>query len=131
MKHLLRWIASLANGSLRGLASRLDQLYACSGRASMPAEQVVLGVVVLAMGGLWSEGLLSQQWDDGMVCRWFVGLGAAAAMRHQPRFSKNREGRLKRMLAPCLKTLLSNGHFSWMCPAAASLSIPCLAPACP
>ena len=121
-KHPLRRIRLLANEALKGLDRTFEQLYACSGRPSIPPEQLLRSLLLQAIYGLRSERLLLEQLDYNMLYRWFVGLGADDPIWHQTSFSKNRERLLNQKVLSLflekllgmeeVKPLLSNDHFS-------------------
>ena len=121
-KHPLRRIRFLANEALKGLDRTFEQLYACSGRPSIPPEQLLRSLLLQAIYGLRSQRLLLEQLDDNMLYRWFVGLGADDPIWHQTSFSKNRERLLNQKVLSLflekllgmeeVKPLLSNDHFS-------------------
>ena len=121
-KHPLRQIRLLAHEALKRLDSRFEKLYACSGRPSIPPEQLLLALLLQAIYGLRSKRLLLEQLDDNMLYRWFVGLGADHPIWHNSTFTKNRERLLnEKVLSLFLETLLgmeevkpllSNDHFS-------------------
>ena len=60
----------------QGLDRTLDEWYACSGRPSIPPEQLLRALLLQAIYGLRSERLFLEQLDDNILYRWFVDLGA-------------------------------------------------------
>ena len=57
------------NEALKHLDRTLDELYAASGRPSIPPEQLLRALLPQAIYGLGSERLLLEQLDYNMVYR--------------------------------------------------------------
>ncbi|MFL5256856.1 MAG: IS5 family transposase [Rhodopila sp.] len=120
--HPLRTIRPLVNAALVRLSPDFDEIYALTGRPSIPPEQLLRALLLQAFFTVRSERQLMEQLRYNILFRWFVGLSIAAPVWDVTVFTKNRNrllegdiahGFLRAVLAdPQVKRLLSNEHFS-------------------
>ena len=73
--HPLRRIRRLVDRALTELSSRFDELYASSGRPSIPPERLLRALLLQILFSVRSERQLMEQLDYNLLFRWFVGLG--------------------------------------------------------
>jgi len=89
--HPLRAIRRMTDEALRGLAKKLDGLYAATGRPSIPPEQLLRALLLQVLYSVRSERLLMEQLDYNLLFRWFVGLRMDDRVWDVTVFTKNRE----------------------------------------
>src|SRR5260370_10794023 len=75
----------------RGLAKKLDGLYAPAGRPSIPPEQLLRGLLLQVLYSVGSERLLMEQMEYNLLFRWFVGLRMDDEVWDVTVFTKNRD----------------------------------------
>ncbi len=90
-KHPLRRIRQLVRDVLKELSPSLGQLYSTEGRPSVPPEQLLSALLLLAFYGIRSENQLMEQLDYNLLYRWFVGLSPDEKVWDATTFSHNRE----------------------------------------
>ena len=90
-KHPLRAIRALVNEVLAALDGEFSQLYAESGRPSIPPERLLRALLLQAFYTIRSERQLMEQIDYNLLYRWFVGLGVDEAVWVPTVFTKNRD----------------------------------------
>jgi transposase len=73
-EHPLRPTRLMTDEALRRLSPRFDAIYATTGRASVPPEQL-LRARLLVLYSVRRERLLMEQLQYHPLFRWFVGLG--------------------------------------------------------
>jgi transposase len=118
----LRAIRQLADAALESLTAAFDELYARTGRPSIPPEMLLRAMLLQAFYSIRSERLLMERLEFDLLFRWFVGLSIDDPVWDHSVFSKNRDRLLagdvaSRFLAavlaqPRVKRLLSSEHFS-------------------
>lgn len=89
--HPLRRIREMADRALRELSLWFDQLYARTGRPSIPPEQLLRAQILQALYTIRSERQLMDQIDGNWRYRWFVGLKADDPVWDVTVFTKNRD----------------------------------------
>src|SRR5215475_2603537 len=89
--HPLRRIREMADRALQELSLWLDQLYAKTGRPSIPPEQLLRAQILQALYTIRSERQLMDQIDGNWRYRWFVGLKADDPVWDVTVFTKNRD----------------------------------------
>ena len=122
LDHPVRRIRAMADEALAALDEDFDQLYAATGRPSIPPEQLLRALLLMILYSLRSETQLMEQLQYNLLFRWFVGLEMDDAVWVPTVFSKNRERLIagavsQRMLAAVLEAakahhLLSEEHFT-------------------
>jgi len=120
--HPLRAIRQLSDAALESLTATFGELYARTGRPSIPPEMLLRAMLLQAFYTIRSERLLMERLEFDLLFRWFVGLSIDDPVWDHSVFSKNRDRLLagdvaSRFLAavlaqPRVKRLLSSEHFS-------------------
>jgi transposase len=93
--HPLRRVREMADRALQGLSGWFDQLYAQTGRPSIPPEQLLRAQILQALYTIRSERQLMDQIDGNWRYRWFVGLKVDDAVWDVTVFTKNRDRLLR------------------------------------
>jgi transposase len=118
--HPLRAIRKAVDDILRVMAKDFDDMYARTGRPSVPPERLLRAALLQIFYSVRSERMLMEQMNYNLLFRWFVGLELDEPMWNHAVFSKNRERLLnqevareffRRVLAQA-KPHLSDEHFS-------------------
>jgi transposase len=122
MDHPLRAIREIVNEALVGLSPEFEELYAKSGRPSIPPEKLLRALLLQAFYSVRSERQLMEQLGYNLLFRWFVGLSLDAAVWDVTVFTKNRDRLIAgdvaaQFMAAVLNqervnALLSDDHFS-------------------
>ena len=89
--HPLRAIRALTDQALRTLSRRFAGLYAQTGRASIPPEQLLRALVLQVLYTVRSERLLMEELNYNLLFRWFVGLNMDDPVWHPTTCTKNRD----------------------------------------
>jgi len=120
--HPLRAIREILNTALGDMDLLFESIYEESGRASVPPERLLRGLVLQALYGIRSERLLCEQLGYNMLYRWFVGLSMDEAAWDHSTYTKNRDRLIKHEVVRALfgqvmeqakrARLLSDEHFS-------------------
>lgn len=120
--HPLRAIRLLVNQALGGLNGLFNEIYADSGRASIPPEKLLRAMLIQVFFSLRSERQLMEQVHYNLLFRWFIGLAIDDEVWDHSTFSKNRERLMEHavverfftevMSVADRKGLLSKEHFS-------------------
>ena len=120
--HPLRAMRTLVDPILTELSPRFTDLYAASGRPSIPPEQLLRALLVQVLYTIRSERQLIEQLDYNLLFRWFVGLGMDEPVWHPTTFTKNRDRLVGGAIAEAFLTgvlrqaaargLLSTEHFT-------------------
>jgi len=72
--HPLRPILIMADKALTELSPIFRELYAKTGRPSIPPEQLLRSLLLQILYSIRSERMLVEQLDYNLLFRWFVGL---------------------------------------------------------
>src|SRR6185503_8890976 len=72
--HPLRAIRTLVDEVLVDMSREFDQLYATTGRPSIPPERLLRAQLLQIFYSIRSELLLIEQLDYNLLFRWFVGM---------------------------------------------------------
>ena len=120
--HPLRPVREMTDMALEALSKRFDEMYANTGRPSIPPEQLLRALLLQALYSIRSERMLVEQLEYNLLFRWFVGLGMNDRAWNHAVFSKNRErllaGEVAAEFFACVveqartMRLLSDEHFS-------------------
>lgn len=89
--HPLRAIRSLVDKALRAMGPLFDELYAPTGRQSIPPERLLRALLVQALYSIRSERQLMEQMQYNLLYRWFVGLNVDDPVWDVTVFTKNRD----------------------------------------
>ncbi len=120
--HPLRAMRTLVDGALEAMSSQFEELYAQTGRPSIPPERLLRALLLQVLYSLRSERLLMEELEYNLAFRWFVGLGMDDAVWVPTTFTKNRDRLLEGDIAQAFfdavlaqgrsEQLLSSEHFS-------------------
>ncbi len=121
-RHPLRDIRKIVDKALGELSSTFDEMYARSGRPSIPPEQLIRAMLIQVLFSIRSERQLMEELDFNLLYRWFVGLSMDDQVWNHSVFSKNRDRLLLHDVADrffdairdqaAAKKLLSQDHFT-------------------
>ena len=121
-EHPARQIRAMVDRALADLDADFDQLYASTGRPSIPPEQLLRAQLLMILYSIRSETQLIEQLHYNFLYCWLVGLEMDDAVWVATVFSKNRERLIEgavsqRMLEAVLDqagehNLLSEEHFT-------------------
>ncbi len=98
--HPLRRIKPLADSALRRMSPLFDEIYADSGRPSIPPEHLLKSSLLMAFYTVRSERQFCEQLRYNLLFKWFLDLNVEDEPFHPTTFTKNRE------------RLLSADHFA-------------------
>ena len=122
LDHPLRTIKRLADDAFAELSTAFDQMYAASGRPSIPPERLLKALLLIDLYSVRSERALCEQLDYDLLFRWFLGMNMIEPSFDPSTFSKNRERLLEHnvaqqffdqiVLAASQLGLLSDEHFT-------------------
>src|SRR3954464_11606065 len=120
--HPLRAIRAMSDKALCQMSSRFDEMYAKTGRPSIPPEKLLRAQLIQMLYTVRSERLLMEEIDYSVLFRWFVGMNLDEPVWDVTVFTKNRnrllEGDIAReFLNEVLnqareKNLTSDEHFT-------------------
>lgn len=118
--HPLRAVKKLADKALRELSPVFDEMYADSGRPSVPPERLLKGLLLIALYSLRSERQLCEQLEYNLLFRWFLDMDMMEAAFDASTFSRNRERLMEHEVAALFfaavrdqgANLMSAEHFS-------------------
>ncbi len=88
--HPLRKIRAMADEALKNMSERFDQMYAKTGRPSIPPEKLLRAQLIQMLYSVRSERLLMEEIDYSMLYRWFVGMNLDEPVWDVTVFTKNR-----------------------------------------
>jgi transposase len=89
--HPLRPIRQYGDTALTALSSKLETLYARTGRPSIAPEKLLRALLLQVLYSLRSERLLMEELQYNLLFRWFVGLDLDAPVWDVTVFTKNRD----------------------------------------
>jgi transposase len=89
--HPLRGIKRIADHVLDDMSSLFDEMYAETGRPSVPPERLLKSMVLMALYTIRSERQFCEQLDYNLLFRWFLGMNMVEDSFDASTFSKNRE----------------------------------------
>ena len=120
--HPLRAIRAMSDKALSQMSARFDEMYAKTGRPSIPPEKLLRAQLIQMLYTVRSERLLMEEVDYSVLFRWFVGMNLDEPVWDVTVFTKNRnrllEGEVAReFLSEVLKqaqeqNLTSDEHFT-------------------
>lgn len=120
--HPLRGIRALTDRALHGMQRQLSELYAKTGRPSIPPEQLLRALLLQSLYSIRSERQLVEQLRYNLLFRWFVGLEMEDKIWDFSTFSQNRTRFLSKDIAGRFQSellqiadahrLLSREHFT-------------------
>ena len=95
LDHPIRTIKRLADAALAGLSPLFDELYAETGRPSIPPERLLKASLLIALYSVRSERAFCDELEYHLLYRWFLGMSLVEPGFDASTFSKNRERLLK------------------------------------
>lgn len=120
--HPLRAIKRIADDVLDDMSSLFDEMYAETGRPSVPPERLLKSMVLIALYTVRSERQFCEQLDYNLLFRWFLGMSMVEDGFDASTFSKNRERLMAHEVAQvffhsvvekaCAAHLMSAEHFT-------------------
>ena len=120
--HPLRSIKGYADTVLRSLSRDIDELYAVTGRPSIPPERLLKASLLIALYSVRSDRLFCEMLDYNILFRWFLDMNLEEPGLDQSNFSRLRERLVESELACRFfdavvgearkLELLSNEHFT-------------------
>lgn len=100
--HPLRAVKRLVEVVLRELSPVFDEMYAKTGRPSVPPERLLKATVLMALYTIRSERMLCEQLDYNLLFKWFLDMDMHEPAFDATSFGKNRDRLLRHDVA---------GHF--------------------
>jgi transposase len=89
--HPLRTIRTMADQALKEMSGLFDDLYATTGRPSIPPEKLLRAQLIQMLYSVRSERLLMEEIDYSVLFRWFVGFNMDDEVWDPTVFTKNRD----------------------------------------
>jgi transposase len=89
--HPLRAIRAMADRALANMSERFDDMYAQTGRPSIPPERLLRAQLIQMLYSVRSERLLMEEIDYSVLFRWFVGMNLDEEVWDPTVFTKNRD----------------------------------------
>ena len=89
--HPLRAIRAMADLALWSMSARFDEMYATTGRPSIPPEKLLRAQLIQMLYSVRSERLLMEEIDYSVLFRWFVGMNLDESVWDVTVFTKNRD----------------------------------------
>lgn len=89
--HPLRAIRAMADQALRNMSESFDDMYAKTGRPSIPPEKLLRAQLIQMLYSVRSERLLMEEIDYSVLYRWFVGMNLDEPVWDVTVFTKNRD----------------------------------------
>lgn len=89
--HPLRPIRAMVNRALDAMSSDFSELYASTGRPSIPPEKMLRAQLLLILYSIRSDRQLMEQLNYNLLFRWFVGLSVDDPVWVASSFSHNRD----------------------------------------
>ncbi len=89
--HPLRAVKALADAALKQLGAVFDQMYADTGRPSVPPERLLKGLLLIALYSVRSERQFCDQLGYNLLFRWFLDMDMVEEAFDASTFSRNRE----------------------------------------
>ena len=120
--HPLRPMRAMVDAALEEMSPVFAELYAGSGRPSIPPERLLRALLLQILHSVRSERQLMEQLEYNLLFRWFVGIGMDEPVWVPTTFTKNRDRLLEGEVAQVFfdavlaqarqQQLLSSEHFS-------------------
>lgn len=97
--HPLRSIKGYADTVLKSLSRDFDELYAVTGRPSIPPERLLKASLLIALYSVRSDRLFCEMLDYNILFRWFLDMNLEERGLDQSNFSRLRERLVESALA--------------------------------
>jgi len=88
-EHPIRAIRQLADAALRTLTEVFDEMYAATGRPSVPPERLLKGQLLIALYSIRSERQLCEQLKYNLLFRWFLDMDMLEPAFDASTYSRN------------------------------------------
>lgn len=121
-KHPARTLKKLADECLSELSSVFDEMYASTGRPSIPPERLLKSMLLMALYSINSERMFCERLRYDLLFRWFLDMSMVDEPFDASSFSRNRERLLEHEVAHLFlqqvvqlgrkHRLMSSEHFS-------------------
>src|ERR1043165_7021412 len=119
-EHPIRAIKKVADAALATLSEVFEQMYAGTGRPSVPPERLLKGQLLIALYSIRSERHLCEQLQYNRLFRWFLDMDMLESAFDASTFSRNRDRLMKHDVAAAFfapirdqgRDLMSQEHFS-------------------
>jgi len=121
-KHPVRTIRAIVDEVLAELSPLFDDMYAETGRPSIPPERLLKAALLMGLYSVRSERAFCEQLQYNLLFRWFLGMNLIDPVFDSTVFSKNRERLLEHrvgrqvfdaiLLVADKHGMLSNEHFT-------------------
>lgn len=120
--HPLREVKVLADEALAALSPLFDEMYAETGRPSVPPERLLKSMLLIALHSVRSERMFCEQLSYNLLYRWFLDMDMVEPVFDASTFSRNRDRLIEHDAAGHFfsqvvekansERLLSHEHFS-------------------
>jgi len=97
--HPLRSIKGYADTALKSLSRDFNELYASTGRPSIPPERLLKASLLIALYSVRSDRLFCEMLDYNILFRWFLDMSLEERGLDQSNFSRLRERLLESKVA--------------------------------
>jgi len=119
-EHPIRALKKVADAALSTLSDVFEQMYATTGRPSVPPERLLKGQLLIALYSIRSERQFCEQLQYNLLFRWFLDMDMLEAAFDASTYSRNRDRLMKHDVAAAFFTavrdegrgLMSQEHFS-------------------
>lgn len=119
-EHPIRAIKKVADAALATLSNVFEQMYAATGRPSVPPERLLKGQLLIALYSIRSERQLCEQLPYNLLFRWFLDMDMLESAFDASTYSRNRDRLMKHDVAAAFfaavrdegRDLMSHEHFS-------------------
>ncbi len=88
--HPIRAIKKMADSALREMSPVFDEMYAATGRPSIPPERLLKGSLLMALYTVRSERLFCEQLAYNLLFKWFLDMNMTEEAFDHSSFSANR-----------------------------------------
>lgn len=122
VEHPARRIKKLSDECLAGLSPLFDEMYAKTGRPSIPPERLLKSLLLMCFYSISSERMFCERLRYDMLFRWFLDMSMVDDPFDASSFSRNRDRLLEHEVAHRFlqevvslaesKRLMSSEHFS-------------------
>jgi transposase len=118
--HPIRTIKVVADAALGTLSRVFDEMYAATGRPSVPPERLLKGQLLIALYSIRSERQLCEQVQYNLLYRWFLDMDMLEPAFDASTYSRNRDRLMDHDVAAAFfaavrnqaQDLMSREHFS-------------------
>jgi len=118
--HPIRAIKQVADAALATLSDIFEEMYATTGRPSVPPERLLKGQLLIALYSIRSERQFCEQLQYNLLFRWFLDMDMLESAFDASTYSRNRDRLMKHDVAAAFfaairehgRDLMSQEHFS-------------------